>query len=272
MADLVYVGATSHVSGIIRTPDIDPEKSPVLNDAWEIMTANLATANPDVVIVIGTDHQETYGLENYPVFAIGQAEKYPAWNEHNIPGETSSGAPDVSAALRSSLIQAGIDISVSMEMPLDHGYTVPIQRLDLENRPIVPLFINCNEPPLATMARCIQFGEALREAIEALPAEMKVAVIATGGLSHWVAIERQGEINEAWDAQMLERMVEGDLDAFASMTDEEILEEAGNGALEIRTWVTALACAGGRGGKQLAYAPMYQWVTGIGIVELEVAA
>lgn len=271
MAQLVYAGATSHVSGIIRTPDIDPEKSPIINRAWEEMTANIAAANPDVAILIGTDHQETYGLENYPVFAIGQADTYPAWNEHGIPGETSTGNAEISGELHRLLVHSGIDISVSMEMPLDHGYTVPIQRLKLEERQIVPLFINCNQPPLPTLARARQLGAALRAAIEALPAELRVAVIATGGVSHWVAVPRQGEINEEWDDRFLTMITDADLDTLVQLTDEEILEDAGNGALEIRTWVAAAACAGEAGGRRLAYAPMYQWVTGIGIVELEVA-
>lgn len=271
MAQLVYAGATSHVSGIIRTPDADPQYTELLDTAWKRMSANLRAAAPDVVIVIGTDHQETYGLENYPIFAIGQADEYPAWNEHGIPGGTSTGAPEVSAQLHEALVHGGIDISVSMEMPLDHGYTVPMQRLDIEDLPIVPVFINCNQLPLPTLTRARQLGETLRAAIEALPADLRVAVLATGGVSHWVALPQQGEINVEWDDRFLTLVTEGDLDAITRMTDAEILEEAGNGALEIRTWVAASACAGGLGGERLAYAPMYPWVTGIGIVELEVA-
>lgn len=271
MAQLVYAGATSHVSGIIRIPDVDPEKSPIIDRAWQEMTADIAAADPDIVVLIGTDHQETYGLENYPVFAIGQAEEYPAWNEHGIPGETSRGNPAVSAQIHRSLVHGGIDISVSMEMPFDHGYTVPIQRLKLEKRAIVPIFINCNQPPLPTLQRARELGVALRAAIDELPDDLRVAVIATGGVSHWVAVPRQGDINEEWDDRFLTLITEGDLDTVVQMTDEEILAEAGNGALEIRTWVAAAACAGERGGRRLAYAAMYQWVTGIGIVELEVA-
>ncbi len=271
MAQLVYAGATSHVSGIIRTPDASPQYTDLLDSAWKRMSADLKAAEPDVVIIIGTDHQETYGLENYPVFAIGQADEYPAWNEHGIPGETSTGAPEISGALHEALVHGGIDLSVSMEMPLDHGYTVPIQRLELEGLPIVPLFINCNQPPLPTLTRARKLGEALRNAIHQLPEDLNVAVLATGGLSHWVALPQQGEINEEWDDRFLTLVTNGDLDAITRMTDGQILEEAGNGALEIRTWVAAAACAGGTGGERLAYAPMHSWVTGIGIVELEVA-
>jgi aromatic ring-opening dioxygenase catalytic subunit (LigB family) len=272
MGKLVYVGATSHVSGIIRTPDAHATHSPRLHSAWESMTAAIATADPDVIVLVGTDHHETFGLENYPTFCVGAAQSHDAWNEHGIPGETVAGDERVGIAILTSLLADGFDVSRSMEMNLDHGSMVPIQRLGIDRRRIVPFFINCNTPPLPSLERCRDLGIALRRAVEDLPSTLKVAVIATGGVSHWVGLPRTGEINEEWDHRFLDAMSAGDLDTIITMTDDEIAEEAGNGALEIRTWVTAAACAGALGGTVLAYAPMHAWVTGIGIVEFEVAA
>lgn len=271
MGHLVYAGTTSHVSGIVRAPDADPEHSPRLDAAWTAMAADIAAADPDVVIVIGPDHHETFGLENLPIFCIGAAEEHLAWNEHGIPGEPVAGDVEVGLALHTSLVASGFDVSRAMEMNLDHGFLVPVQRLELGARRIVPFYINCNTPPLPSLQRCRDLGTALRAAIDALPGDTKVAVLGTGGVSHWVGVPRSGEINEEWDKRFLTLMEDGDLDAVVALTDEEILEDAGNGALEIRTWVVAAACAGEKGGRALAYAPMYPWVTGIGIVEMEVA-
>lgn len=272
MGKLVYAGATSHVSGIIRTPDAHPTHSPVLNAAWESMAASINDANPDVVVLVGTDHHETFGLENYPTFCIGAAEAHDAWNEHGIPGETVAGDEAVGIAILTSLIADGFDASRSMEMNLDHGSMVPIQRVGIGQRRIVPLFINCNTPPLPSLERCRDLGLALRRAVDSLPDDLTVAVIGTGGVSHWVGLPRTGEINEQWDLDFLAAISTGDLDAILTMTDDDIAEDAGNGALEIRTWITTASCAGGAGGTVLAYAPMHAWVTGIGIVEFEVSA
>lgn len=270
MAKLVYAGTTSHVSGIIRTPDAHPEHSARLDKAWRQMTDDLAAADPDVVIIIGTDHHETFGLENYPTFCVGAAPHHDAWNEHGIPGETVQGDEKVGLAVVVSLLSRGFDVSRSHEMTLDHGYMVPIQRLGIEDRHILPLFVNCNTPPLPSLERCRDLGLALRAAIDELPDELKVAVIGTGGISHWVGLPQTGQINEDWDQRVLDLFTSGKLDDILSMSDEEIATEAGNGALEIRTWIVAAACAGGTGGQLLAYAPMHPWVTGIGITELEV--
>ncbi len=271
MGTLVYAGTTSHVSGIIRTPDAHPERTPRLHEAWRRMTAALAAADPDVVVVIAPDHYETFGPENLPIFCLGAAAHHDAWNELGIPGETVAGDEAVGLALHASLVEAGFDVSLSREMNLDHGSLVPVRRLGLERRRIVPFFVNCNTPPLPSLRRCRALGRALRAAIEGLPGGTRVAVLGTGGVSHWVGVPRMGDINEEWDRRFLGLVTAGDLDAITAMTDREIEEDAGNGALEIRTWVIASACAGGPGGRLLAYEPIHAWVTGIGVVELEVA-
>ncbi|MFI8308306.1 hypothetical protein ACIF80_33860 [Streptomyces sp. NPDC085927] len=272
MGTLVYAGATSHVSGIIRNPDAHPEHSPRLDRAWQDMAAALEAADPDVVIVIATDHYETFGLENYPIFCIGAADQHEPWNEHGIPGRTVRGDERAALTLHTELVAAGFDVARSMDMRLDHGFTVPVQRLGLDERRIIPFFVNCNTPPLPALRRCRDLGSALREAIERLPEGLRVAVIGTGGVSHWVGVPRTGDINEAWDRRFLELIESGDLDPVLAMTDDQIDADAGNGALEIRTWIVAAACAGSSGGRLLAYAPMHAWVTGIGIVELAVTA
>ena len=73
------------------------------------------------------------------------------------------GAPGVSSALLEGLVHRGFDLSRSHEMPLDHAYMVPILRLGLASTPVIPLYINCNTPPLATLARCRDLGAALSQ-------------------------------------------------------------------------------------------------------------
>ena len=267
---LVFAGTTSHVSGIVRDPDVSPEHSASLAAAWDTMAADIAVADPDVVVLVSPDHQEAFGLENLPVFAIGSARTHRAIREHGIPVDDVAGDPVAAQALHASLLAQEFDVSIAHEMPLDHGFLVPVKRLGLQERHVVPVYVSCNNPPLPTLNRCRGLGIALRRAIASLPAETTVAVLGLGALSHWVAIPRMGEINEAWDHQILGWLETGDLDSIAAMTDAEILEAAGNGALEIRTWLVAAACAGGKA-RTLAYAPMYPWVTGIGVTELEVA-
>ncbi|WP_216915619.1 hypothetical protein [Nocardia noduli] len=271
MGRLVYAGATSHVGAIIKNPGAHPDRVEVLNAAWERMVADIANADPDVVVIIATDHYETFGLEHYPIFCLGSAERFPAWGEFGNPGGEVAGEPVTADALHASLVADDFDVAKAMEMNLDHSFMVPILRLGLQQRAVVPFFVNCNTPPLPSLTRCRDLGLALRSAIEALPGNTAVAVVATGGVSHWVGLPEFGKINQAWDQEFLARLERGCLDDVLALSDAEILEQAGNGALEIRTWLTAQSCAGGTA-TVLGYAPMPDWAIGIGVVHMEVGA
>ena len=63
--------------------------------------------------------------------------------------------------------------------------------------------INCQGPPLTPLKRAWAFGEALRDACDALPG--RIALVGTGGISHWPATPDSGRINEAWDRDFLDR-------------------------------------------------------------------
>src|SRR5262249_46341862 len=69
----------------------------------------------------------------------------------------------------------------------------------------------------------------------------RVALVGTGGISHWPATPDSGVINEAWDREFLERFIANRREELISYTDEQTLRDAGQGGFEIRTF---LAVAG----------------------------
>ena len=119
--------------------------------------------------------------------------------------------------------------------------------------PVVPVNINCQGPPLTPLARAWAFGEALRKAADAVPE--RIALVATGGISHWPATPDSGKINEAWDRDFLGRWCRNDRAALLDYTDEATYRDAGQGGFEIRTFIAAAAAARGTG--EIAfYAPI----------------
>ena len=87
----------------------------------------------------------------------------------------------------------GGELDVTRDSPhrpvgLPHGYSFVVQRLlDQVDAPIVPIVQNtCYPPNAVTPRRCYDLGSALAEAVEAWTADLRVAVIASGGLSHFV--------------------------------------------------------------------------------------
>ena len=123
-------------------------------------------------------------------------------------------------------------------------------RFDL---PVVPVNINCQGPPLTPLHRAWAFGEALRSACDAVPE--RVALVSTGGISHWPATPDSGKINEAWDREFLDRWARQDKAAMLSYSDEATYRDAGQGGFEIRTFLAAAAAARGPGELRF-YAPI----------------
>jgi 3-O-methylgallate 3,4-dioxygenase len=76
---------------------------------------------------------------------------------------------------------------------LPHGFAFVVKRLfKNQPRPIVPVFQNTCYPPNAPSAkRSYQLGQAIAGAIRSWDSDARVAVVASGGLSHFVVDEEQ---------------------------------------------------------------------------------
>ena len=139
-----------------------------------------------------------------------------------------------------------VDVAFAEEWKFDHGIMVPLNFLAPDNDiAIVPCNINCQGPPLAPLHRAWAFGEALRRAADAVPE--RIAIVGTGGISHWPATPDSGKINEDWDHEFMHRWIANDRAALLSYSDAETLTEAGQGAFEIRTYIAVAGAAKGPG-------------------------
>ena len=139
-----------------------------------------------------------------------------------------------------------VDTAYAEEWKFDHGIMVPLNFLTPKyDMPIIPVNINCQGPPLTPLNRVWEFGLALRRACDSV--SEKVALVGTGGISHWPATPDSGKINEPWDREFLDRLMRNDKASLLSYSDEETNQEAGQGGFEIRTFIACAAAAQGAG-------------------------
>jgi aromatic ring-opening dioxygenase catalytic subunit (LigB family) len=271
---LVFAGICSHAPGITgRAVMADPAVRDPFYAAYARMREQLEAARPDALVVIAAEHFGNFFMSNMPCFAIGMANSYhgpieePEWL--NIPRTTVPGNASLSLRLIRAIMQS-VDVAFAQEWRFDHGIMVPLSfltpRYDL---PVVPVNINCQGPPLTPLHRAWAFGEALRGAADRVPE--RIAVIGTGGISHWPATPDSGKINEAWDRELLDRWARNDQQALLSYTDEEIYRDAGQGGFEIRTFIAVAAAAKGHGQVQ-HYAAIPIFAVGCTIGVMDIAA
>ena len=245
---LVFAGICSHAPGITgRAHLADPVARDAFHAQFRRMGEALDAARPDAVMVVAAEHFANFFMNNMPAYAIGMADSYEgpiedrAWlgiAKTRVPGN---------AALSKRIVQSvmqSVDVAYAEEWKFDHGIMVPLNFLTPRyDKAIIPVNINCQGPPLTPLHRVWGFGEALRRACDGVPE--RIALIGTGGISHWPATPDSGKINEAWDREFLARFCRNDKAALLDYTDEATYRDAGQGGFEIRNFIAVAAAARG---------------------------
>ena len=256
---LVFAGVCSHAPGITgRKHRADPEVRDAFYASYERMRSAIEAQRPDALVVVGAEHFANFFMNNMPSICIGMAAAYegPIEDEEwlGIRRSRVPGVPDLSKRLIEDVMQ-DVDLAYAQEWKFDHGIMVPLSfltpRYDL---PVIPVNINCQGPPLIPLHRCYEFGRALRRACDRAPE--RIALIGTGGISHWPATPDSGKINEKWDRAFLERFLANRREELLAYRDADVWREAGQGGLEIRTFIAVAGATEGCTGELWFYAPI----------------
>ncbi len=266
---LVAAFAASHAPGITGRPALPPpsDSEPVLR-AYRELRARLEAARPDVLVVVSPEHWANFFLDHMPSFCIGLADEYwgPTDEEFvKIPRRRVRGHARLGRTLAAGIAE-DVDLSSSEELALDHGVMVPLHLLDTA-LPIIPIIVNCLAGLPAPLHRCHALGVAIRRTVDRWPE--RVAVLGTGGLSHWPAMPESGRIGTDFDRRFIDAFVGGRVGTFLRYSREALEAEAGPGGHEIRTWIAVAAAAGDGRGTLLAYQPVPAWSTGCAVATLE---
>jgi aromatic ring-opening dioxygenase catalytic subunit (LigB family) len=272
---LVFAGVCSHAPGIrSRYEQADPTLREGLYEAFDGMREALEASRPDAIVVVAAEHFANFFMNNMPSFAIGMADFYdgpiedPGWLK--IDKVRTPGNRDLSHRFITEVMN-GSDVSYAEEWRFDHGIILPLSFLTPRyDVPVIPVNINCQGPPLAPLHRVWAFGESIRAATDALPE--RIALIGTGGISHWPATPDSGKINEAWDRDFLDRWVRNDREALLAYDDLTVYADAGQGGFEIRTFLAVSAAAAGAQGTVHFYAPIPIFAVGCTIATYLIAA
>jgi len=245
MATIIGAVACSHTPTIgfafDRNKGDDPVWAPIF-DAFAPPREWLAEQRPDVALFIFNDHVTSFFFDHYSAFSLGIGERFEVADEGGGPRALPavSGHPALAAHVGRSLVADEFDMSFFQDKPLDHGCFSPLSVL-CEHRggwpfPIVPLQVGVLQSPSPSARRCWKLGQALRRAIESYPEDLRVAIVATGGLSHQVHGERSGFNNTGWDAQFLE-LIEKDPERLSGMTLAELATLGGYEGSEVVMWL-----------------------------------
>ena len=276
MAQIVAAALTAHAPLITGRPDVArPEQRDRLYAGFHELARRLAAARPDLLVMFVNDHLQNFAYNNLPAFCVGLAETYEAPSPGGaalmrLTPRTLRGRPDWAMALLEAGLEAGVDFAYSYDIESWDEMSVPLSFLMPGGEiPVVTVYTNCAAPPLPAPRRCREVGAFVGDFIRARPAGERVALIATGGLSHWVGTPQTGRINPDWDRWVLDHIARGEVEPLARLTWDEIERDGGNGGQEIRNWIGLLGALPGAKGEVLAYEPVAEWITGCATVWMQ---
>src|SRR5437867_463123 len=192
MAQIVAAMAMTHSPGLTGWFERAPEEHQkhALRATAE-MRERLIAARPDVIVAFSNDHLLNWPINNTPEYTVGigaehvgPADWYDEWlgmaTKYRIPGH-----PELARFIVNESVRRRLALAYLRTMEFDDGISVPMHFLNPEGTiPLVPVTMNCTVPPVQTPERSYQVGAILRDVVKAFPGNERVAVVATGGLSH----------------------------------------------------------------------------------------
>jgi aromatic ring-opening dioxygenase catalytic subunit (LigB family) len=247
----------------LRQPGEDPAQLDATIAAMRRLGRVLDETKPDALVVVGLDHLEAFSLDVSPAFAVVVGPE--------VMGSFGSKQyrvgvhQNLARAILDGCLQRDFDMAFCHKAFMGHAFVVPFEFI-LEQRriPIVPLFVNVYVPPLPQPHRAYQLGRCIAEII----AERgeRVAILASGGMSHYPGTEKYGYPDFDFDRFLLGIMERGEQSSLLNVSSEKLDE---TGETELLTWYVVFGAIGDQRGEVLSYQPT--WHHGLGVINFPLA-
>jgi aromatic ring-opening dioxygenase catalytic subunit (LigB family) len=260
MGEIVAAVGTCHTPYMFtRPPDEKPEQLDQAGAGMRVLGTVLDETKPDVILFFGSDHVETFSVTCIPTFAIiagSRAIAKFAGKEYDLPVHREM-AEDLLTKL---VVEKNFDVAYSEDAELGHAFAVPFEYvIGSRNIPVIPFFTNVYVPPLPTPKRCAALGQAIADIVKGR--KERVAVIASGGMSHFPGTTKYLSPEFDFDRWLLSQFEMGHTDALLNMTGTQ-LDEVGN--TEMLNWATMFGAIGKQEGELIDYIPT--WHHGLGLM------
>jgi 3-O-methylgallate 3,4-dioxygenase len=238
----------------------------------------IGAAKLDCLVIVGDDQKELFLDDNNPALLVYTGETihhkqrppkpdwvdwFAAMQSRNYVEQGAIDYPVAHALARhlvAHLTQHEFDVATCARLPRGegegHAFAFVHKRLMRGGAPlpVLPVFLNTYYPPnQPTPARCYRVGEAIKAAVEAFDAPLRVGILGSGGLTHFA-------IDEAFDREIIRALREKDARALSGLPQHKL----NSGNSEIRNWVALAGAASGLAVDWLDYIPAYRSPAGTG--------
>ena len=255
------------------------ERHAATADSMDRLQADMAKAKLDVLIVIGDDQREIFKDACRPAIGIyygetirnaaapttptddwyllDQRRRLEDGSDRFYPCHAGLGAHIISGLTARDFDITAVKALVGEQFE-GHAYSF-IHRRFMADRavPMVPVFLNTYYPPnQPSPKRCFELGLAIRELVLSFPDDIRVGILASGGLSHFL-------VNEELDRKVVVAIQRRDHAALKALPTHLLH----TGSSEIRNWICVAAAAQDLTLDWISYVPAYRSraMTGVGL-------
>lgn len=276
--ELVLLRKNEHLEQQI-TLDVWRQRHAACRAAIDKLARIFAEARPDIAVIFGNDQMECFNETLVPAFGImwGETIVNSMYSEArmaalppgigvSVPGHIPPGGatyravPELAQHLIRSAIRDQFDVAAMKRMPGDetpHAFGFVFRQIMCDDVvPTVPVILNTFYPPnQPQVTRCFEFGRSIVRAVQSWDSNARVAIIASGGLSHFV-------IDEEVDRTVLGAMRTGAIREIAAL-GEDIFQD---GTSEIKNWIPVAGAMAELGFNMnvVDYIPCYRSAAGTG--------
>lgn len=276
MAEIVGGFLMPHNPMLTLAPQAaEPDQQKIIFDAFDAIVDKVKALGADTVIVIGDDHYTNFGPHCLPNCLVGVGDvDGPVEPFLNIERQRYETNQTLANHILRFGQDEGIDWAFAKSLTVDHSVAIPhhLAVTPVDGLRMIPVYLNAAVMPVISSKRAYQIGASIRRAVDSWTGSERVVIYGTGGVSHWVGSVGMGRINERFDRYILDMFARGDIDALLALSDEKILEEGGDGCLEIKNWICAMGAFPGCKAPTTAYSPVPAWITGMGFAEIAINA
>jgi len=232
--------------------------------------------NLDALVILGNDQDEEFTEQSIaPQLAIYTGKEFSTRS-----GAKFAGQPELAYHLLSHTVNAGFDVTRFDERHLQdgvlkaHAFGPVLERVTPKfDVRVVPVYVESFRLPCPSPARCYAFGQSLAEAIETWPGNGRIAVVASGGISHFPQSfpfqyapdspqAKHGNVDHVYDRQLFDLMAQGRNRELAALTNQDLLD---HGDTELHSWITLLGMVGDTKAEVLAYEPFFRAIMAMGV-------
>jgi len=276
--ELVAARADDHLADQITRAEWDARQARC-QSAIERLADLFEEARVDVAVIVGNDQMEIFDDRLIPAFAVHYGDtitnyefpperlaKLPPGIDVSLPGYIPAGGaeyrghPELAGQIIARAMTDDFDVAAMRSLPkpeTPHAYGFVYRRI-MRDRPVPSVMVTINTfypPNQPSVRRCYAFGKSILRAIDEWKSDARVALIASGGLTHFV-------IDETVDQAFFDALRDRDIARVADL-GEAVFQD---GTSEMKNWVPVAGAMAdlGLSPEIVDYVPCYRSEAGTG--------